>query len=44
MPEVFDNDPSAPWNEVEETECAFCGTSCEEYYCSKACKRADIED
>lgn len=28
----------------DENECAFCGTSCEEYFCSDDCRIADVKE
>ena len=41
MAEVFDNDLNAPWNNEEESECAFCEKPCSKRYCSRECANED---
>lgn len=43
MPEVFDRNPNAPWNNEEEPrECRFCRNGTGDEYCSSECERFDI--
>ena len=43
LPAGAEHDPRAPWNIEKENECNFCGNPCEKTYCSKDCKRADLD-
>lgn len=44
-PAGAENDPNAPYNEVDERECSFCGTpTSNKYFCSKECEIADLND
>lgn len=43
MKDIFDKALEEHLNESENT-CGFCGEECENYFCSDACKIADLND
>lgn len=43
-PAGAEHDPRAPYNEVEENDCLYCGEPTDKSFCDKNCRNAYMSD